>query len=155
MSFRIAGVDPAPFRHLYGLTDAALAAHGAVRRVADAKPGFPDRVELRDLEPGEAALLVNYVHQPAATPYRASHAIYVREGAETARVLVDAVPEVMRVRTLSLRAFDADGMMVGAELVEGDGAEDAIERLFASSDAAYLHAHYAKFGCFAARVDRA
>ena len=29
-------------------------------------------------------LLLNYVHQPADTPYKASHAIFVREGAERA-----------------------------------------------------------------------
>lgn len=155
MAFRIRGLSPEPFRHLFGLDEAALAAAGAQRLVVDQAPGFPDRVEVRDLRPGETVLLLNYVHQPADTPYRASHAIFVREGANAAYDAVDEIPEVIRIRTISLRAFDAAGMMVDADLVAGADMEAAIERMFTRPDAAYLHAHYAKRGCYAARVDRA
>ena len=79
MAYRIRGLDPAPFVPLYGLDATALEARGARRGVVERMPGVPDRVELRDLEPGETALLLNHLHQPAATPYRASHAVYVRE----------------------------------------------------------------------------
>jgi hypothetical protein len=155
MSFRITGLDPAPFRHLYGLSDEELAARGAKRCVADQKPGFPDRVELRDAEPGESVLLINHTHQPADTPYRASHAIFVREGAERAYSAVDVVPEPLRGRPISLRAFDGDHMMVDADLVDGRELESLIERLLADPKVSYLHAHYARRGCFAARIERA
>ena len=112
MSFRITGLDPKPFAHLYGLPDAELARLGVRRYVADAKPGFPDRVEVRDAEPGETLLLLNYTHQPADTPYRASHAIFVREGAQTPYSAVDEVPEPLRLRPISLRAFDSQDEMV-------------------------------------------
>jgi hypothetical protein len=153
MTFRIRGLSPLPFRHLFGLPDEALAAHGAMRCVADAAPGFPDRVELRDAEPGETLLLVNHTHQPADNPYRASHAIFVREGADAAYDRTGEVPEVMRVRPLSLRAFDANDLMVDADLVDGREAEALIERLFADARVAYLHAHYARRGCYAARIE--
>ncbi len=155
MSFRITGLDPAPFRHLYGLTDDELAAHGARRTIANAKPGFPDRVELRDAEPGERLLLLNYTHQPADTPYRASHAIFVREGAEQAYEAVDEVPKALRLRPISLRAFDGHGEMVDADLVDGRVLEAVIERLLDNSEVRYLQAHYAKRGCYAARIERA
>jgi hypothetical protein len=155
MSFRITGLDPAPFRHLYGLSDEELAGRGAKRCVADQKPGFPDRVELRDAEPGESVLLINHTHQPADTPYRASHAIFVREGAERAYSAVDVVPEPLRGRPISLRAFDGDHMMVDADLVDGRELESLIERLLADPKVSYLHAHYARRGCFAARIERA
>jgi hypothetical protein len=155
MSYRVTGLDPAPFRHLYGLSDDALAARGAKRYLADAKPGFPDRVEVRDAEPGETLLLLNYEHQPANTPYRASHAIFVREGAEQAYTGVDAIPESLRVRPISLRAFNEVGEMVDADLADGSDLEPLITRFFAKADVAYLHAHYAKRGCYAARIDRA
>lgn len=155
MSFRISGLDAAPFKHLYGLNDQALAACGARRYTVDQTPGFPDRIELRDLEPGESALLVNYVHQPAATPYRASHAVFVREGAATARVLIDQIPEVMQRRVLSLRAFDADHLMADALLIDGREARGAIERLLDNPAVSYIQAHYAMRGCYAARVERA
>lgn len=155
MSFRITGLDPSPFRHLYGLTDDALAAHGVRRVVADARPGFPDRIDVRDAEPGESLLLLNYMHQPADTPYRASHAIFVREGAEQAYSEVGAVPEALRARAISLRAFSEAGEMIDADLVDGRDLEPSIARLLARPDVAYLHAHFARLGCYAARIDRA
>jgi hypothetical protein len=155
MSFRITGLDPAPFRPLYGLSDEELRFLRVRRCIADAKPGFPDRVELTDAEPGEAVLLLNYLHQPADTPYKASHAIFVREGAEIPYQAVDEIPSALQIRPLSLRAFDAAGDMIGAELTSGADVEVAIERLFADPPAAYIHAHYAKRGCYAARIDRA
>ncbi|HET9483178.1 MAG TPA: DUF1203 domain-containing protein [Xanthomonadales bacterium] len=156
MSFRIAGLDPAPFRPLYGLPDAELARHGVTRHVADRTPGFPDRVELRDLEPGETALLLNYEHQPADTPYRSRHAIFVREGAQQRwQGEVGEVPVLLRSRTLSVRAFDAGHLMVDAGVVDGREVEGLIERLLEDPRVAYLHAHYAGRGCFAALVERA
>ena len=123
--------------------------------MVDHAPGFPDRIELRDLEPGETALLLNYTHQPADTPFRASHAIFVREGADAAYDAVDHIPDVIRIRPISLRAFDASHMMVEAELVDGSDMDAAIRRLFARPGVDYLHAHYATRGCYAARIDRA
>lgn len=155
MSFRVTGLDPAPFLSLYGLDDQALAARGARRYRVDAKPGFPDRVEIRDAEPGETVLLVNWVHQPADTPYRASHAIFVREGAERAYDAIGEIPEPLRLRTLSLRGFDAGHDMIDAELVEGRELDTALKRILANAEVAYIQAHYAKRGCYAARIERA
>ena len=155
MSFRIKGLSPAPFRHLFGLSDLELTQHNARRYIADAKPGYPDRVEIRDAEPGQSVLLVHYEHQPAQTPYRASHAVFIREGAETAYEAIDEVPAALRDRLISLRAFDADHMIVDADVTEGTALEPLIERLLANPKAAYLHAHYAKRGCYAARIERA
>lgn len=155
MNFRIRGLDPAQFLHLYGLSDAALREHGAQRRIADRLPGFPDRIELRDAQPGESLILLNFVHQPADTPYRSSHAIFVREGARQAADFVDDVPEVLRWRVISLRAFDRGHDMHAAELAEGDAIAPAIRRLLADPQVDYIHAHYAVRGCYAARVERA
>jgi hypothetical protein len=155
MSFQITGLDAAPFRRFYGLSNEDLQSFGVKRLIADEKPGFPDRIELRDVEKGEALLLLNYLHQPADTPYRASHAIFVREWAETQYRARNEIPDVLRIRPISLRAFDASGDMVDADLVSGDDLEPTIERLFANPRSAYIHAHYAKRGCYAARIDRA
>jgi hypothetical protein len=155
MSYRISGLDPAPFQPLFGLSQAELRAHGAERHVATTKPGFPDRIELRDAEPGETLLLLNYEHQPAPTPYRASHAIFVREGAAVAFASPGVVPEALRIRQISLRAFDDLGSMIDADLIDGRELETSIQKLFHDPAVAYLHAHYAKRGCYAARVDRA
>ena len=154
MHFLISGLNPEPFCHLYGLSEAQLLAQGARRYTVDKTPGFPDRIELRDLTPGETALLVNYTHQDAATPYRASHAIFVREGAERSVSVIDEIPEVMQRRMLSLRAFDAAHMMVDATLVDGRQARETVERLLSNDSVAYIQAHYAQRGCYAARIER-
>ena len=152
MAFMIRGLSPEPFQHLYGLSDAELAANRA-RRVTAGESGYPERIELRDATPGESLLLVNYEHQDADTPYRSSHAVYVREGATKAWA-GNHVPQVMRKRLLSLRAFSADGMMVEADVVDGQEAESLIEKQLANPQVAYIHAHYARPGCYAARIDR-
>ena len=154
MSFRITGLDAQPFRRFYGLSAEALALHGVRRVTVDQSPGFPDRIELRDLEIGEKALLLNYMHQPADSPYRSSHAVFIREGAEVTTDLIDEVPDVVRRRLISLRAFSWDGNMLDADVMEGKEIEKTINRFFENTDVAYLHAHYAKYGCFAARVTR-
>lgn len=155
MDFRIVGLSPEPFRHLYGLSDGELAARGVKRYLADSKPGFPDRIEMRDAEIGETLLLLNHTCQPAETPYRATHAIFVREGAEKTYDRVNEIPEVMRCRLLSLRAYDAAGMMLDADVVDGTAIEGLIERLLANPDVDYIHAHNAKRGCYSGRIERA
>ena len=155
VSFRVLGIDPDQFSHLYELPDADLATAGAKRYVVDAKPGFPDRIEVRDMEIGECAILINHEHQPADTPYRSRHAIFVREGAKVALDVIDAVPEAIRIRPISLRAFNEDGEMLDADLSDGDALVPLIERFFGDPDVAYLHAHYARQGCYAARIIRA
>lgn len=155
MSFRVVGLDPSPFVHLYALGDDALIAHRARRVHVGPDGGVPDRVELRDLREGETALLVHHVHQPADTPYHASHAVYVREGAVRPRVVENRLPTVMARRLLSLRAFDAADLMVEADVVDGSAAEFLVRRLLDDPRVAYVHAHYARPGCFAARIERA
>lgn len=154
MHFRIKGLDPAPFARFFAMDAGQLAAERALRTIADSKPGFPCRVSLEDSEPGREVLLLNYEHLSVDSPYRASHAIYVSAGAAPFD-RVDVVPQALRDRLLSLRAFDARGMMVDADIVEGTGVESLIGRLLARPGVDYLHAHYARRGCYAARIERA
>ena len=154
MDFRITGLPPEPFAALVGLDDLSLARRGARRVIADQSRGFPDRIELREAAPGEATLLINYLHQPAATPYRSCHAIYVLEGARQRYDRINEVPALFRPRVMSVRAFDHDDMMIDADITPGTNVERLIEKLLADPRTAYLHAHYAKYGCFAAHIAR-
>jgi len=154
MPFRYMGLPCAAFEHIVRMSDAELAQIGAQRVVADEKPGFPCRVSLADAEPGERLVLFSYTHQNAATPYKASGPVFVRE---TARETYhsDRVPPVFQAgRLLSARAYDAAGVMIDADVVPSDQLEPLLERLFAPSETDYIHVHYAKRGCFAARVER-
>jgi uncharacterized protein DUF1203 len=155
MSFQITALDHRGFARYFAMSADELAANRAVRVTATNKPGFPCRVSLADAEVGDDLVLVNFEHQPGASPYRAAHAIFVREGVVQARPAVGETPAVLRSRTLSLRAFGESAMIVAADLVEGQNLAGALDRLLADPAAAYVHIHYAKFGCYAARADRA
>lgn len=156
MTFVIRGLSPDEFRPLFGLSDKALAERGVIRRTADAKPGFPCRITLEDAEPGETLLLLNYESHRAATPYRSSYAIFVRERAEEPATCVDRLPPVMERRPIALRIFNADGMLIGADMGRaGEETKAKIEAIFENPDAAYIHAHNAMHGCFSAAIARA
>jgi hypothetical protein len=152
MAFRILGLPASNFTHLFALSDRDLAAQGGVRRTADGN--YPCRVSLTDSQPGEELLLVNYEHHAVDSPYRMRFAIFVREGDQTYDE-VNEIPEQLRKRTLAVRSFDANGMMVDNRLVDGQELEPVIEKLLTPSKVAYLHVHFAAAGCYAARVERA
>jgi hypothetical protein len=155
MAFAITGLAVEPFRPFFGRPDAELAAHAIVRVVADAPAGYPCRVLLEDARPGDSLLLLNHEHQGANSPYRGRHAIFVNEAARAPARFVDEVPAILSGRkAISLRAFDAAGMMIDADLVPGPAAEQTLLRLLENPAAAYLHAHNPARGCFAARIDR-
>lgn len=156
MDFRIRGLLPDTFRPLFALSDAALAGRGIQRAVADdSTPGYPCRVSLAHAEPGEELLLLSHEHQPAQSPYRAAGPILIRRNATAAFDAVNLVPDPVRVRLLSLRAYDAGDLIVDAEVVEGRDLEPLLTKWLAREEVSYLHIHYARHGCFACRVDKA
>ena len=116
---------------------------------------FPTGSKCARSSPGATVLLLNHCYQPADSPYQARHAIFVREGAEERYDRLDEIPEVMRSRLLSLRGFDAEGMMLDADVTDGSEVETLIERLFANPAIAYIQVHNAKRGCYSGRIDRA
>jgi hypothetical protein len=154
-SFRIVGLQPVKFAAYFGKTDDELRALGARRYVVDEHPGFPDRIEMRDLEIGETAILLNYEHMDTPSPYRSSHAVFVREGASEPYDRVDEIPEVMRSRLLSVRSFTDDGMMLDAEVLPGTELRKWIMKAFAARDVDFIDVHNAKRGCFSGRIRRA
>jgi hypothetical protein len=154
VTYRIAGLDPAQFAPLLALDDGQLARRGARRVVADADRGFPCRVTLEDACKGEPLLLVHHVHHEVDSPYRSAFAIFVREDATEAAVYRDRCPPVFEGRTLSMRGFDERGDLAEARLAAPGEADAAIRGLFADPDIAYIDAHNAAAGCFAARIER-
>jgi hypothetical protein len=155
MSYIVTGLPLEDFRPLFGLSEADLAARGILRYTADQPVGFPCRVTLEDARPGDTLLLLNHEHQPAETPYRSRHAIFVNEAAMQTRRAVDEIPGCLAVRpAIALRAYDEAGMMVDAAIASGAELELLILRLLEHPQTAYLHAHNAGRGCYAARIDR-
>lgn len=155
MAYSINGLAIEPFEPFFGLPEEELAQKHIVRVTANAPFGYPCRVLLEDAKPGDTLLLLNHEYQPADTPYRGRHAIFVNESATAPRRFVDEIPPVLSIRkAISLRAFDAAGMMVDAEVVAGAEVEACVLKLLADPSVSYLQAHNAARGCFAARIDR-
>ena len=153
MTYVVKGIDPAPYRELFGLRDGELATRGIVRMTVT-DPTFPCRVSLTDREIGESVLLLNHVSHDVANPYRATHAIFVTEAEQEPAKFVDEVPPVFKPRVLSLRGFDKDGMMAEAILTQPGEADAGIRRLFDNPEIETIHAHNATRGCFAAKIER-
>lgn len=153
MTYRIKGLEPAPYAPLFELGDAELEARGMTRMTVD-NPNFPCRVSLRDCDLGDEVILLNHVSHDGNNPYRASHAIFVSRSATEAADYADVIPPALDRRILSLRAFDSDGMMIDAALVQPGEADPAVRKLLANPAATHIDAHNATRGCFAARIDR-
>ncbi|MDQ2702287.1 MAG: DUF1203 domain-containing protein [Pseudomonadota bacterium] len=154
MDYVISGLPLQPFQSLFGLADETLHSRGMRRHVADG-PGFPCRITLEDAAPGQSLLLLPWQHLDVVTPYRAGGPIFVNESAAQQAVVRNRVPEQQRSRLLSVRAYDAEGWMLDAEVDEGVRLEALIERFFGDVRTAYLQVHNARRGCYACRVDRA
>ena len=154
MDFRITGLSPEPFKTLFALDDAALAQLGASRTIADDESSFPCRVSMAHASPGEELLLLSFEHQGAHSPYRAAGPVFVRKAATSAFDAVNVIPEPLRTRLLSVRAYDAQDLIVDADVVDGSVLEPLIGKFLERKDVAYLHVHYARRGCYACRVDR-
>ncbi|MXQ09982.1 DUF1203 domain-containing protein [Microvirga makkahensis] len=155
MTFHMRGLEAEAFAPLFGLSDPDLHAIGAKRVYADEADAYPCRVTLTRVPAGTELLLVNHVHQPAASsPYRASGPIFVSRSAATGHYRGELAPILIN-RLLSLRAYDAAAMIVNADVAEGDAVLDVIERFLADRQVAHVDAHFARRGCFAARIERA
>ncbi|MEM8772064.1 MAG: DUF1203 domain-containing protein [Pseudomonadota bacterium] len=154
MSFLISGLDAKEFKLLFSLSTDRLAARGVIRKTVDAKPGYPCRVSLQDANPGETVLLLNYESHKTASPYRSSYAIYVRDHVEQSEQYQNELPPVFKNRPIALRIFNKDSMLIGADMGVNSELESKINAALNRPDAAYLHAHNAMHGCFAAEIRR-
>src|SRR5262245_58012017 len=154
-NFRIVGLQRAQFEPLFTSNQKELAVKGACRMTVDAKPGFPCRIGLADAEIGETVILLPFVHHDVDSPYRASGPIFVRENGKEAQLAAGEIPELVLSRTMSVRAYDKNAIMLDGSAVAGPETKAHIEKLFANPKIAYLHLHSAGAGCYSCKVERA
>ena len=153
-SFLLRGLNPESFAELFHLDDAVLAARQMERVTATAASGFPCRVSLADSKIGDELLLLPYQHQPADSPYRASGPIFIRRDVASAELVVDEVPLQVQRRLMSLRAYNAEDRIISAEVCDGLNVAEWLQHAFDDAAVAYVHLHFARYGCFACRADR-
>ena len=153
--FLITALATDNFDELTLKNDEELKLYHAKWLIVDEDPGYPCRVSLIDAKIGERVLSLSYFHHNVNSAYRASGPIFVRENAQTVELEVNEVPKMLRHRLLSIRAYDAEKIMLGAEVIEGTELESAIDRQFQNSEVEYIHIHNANPGCFSCSVYRA
>ncbi|WP_299175550.1 DUF1203 domain-containing protein [uncultured Brevundimonas sp.] len=156
MTYCIQPLPLASFQSLFDLTEEALHAVGARRMVAETPRSAPCRVSLTDAEPGERLVLTNFRHLDApASPYRADGPVFVREAAVEAHPEPGELPDQLTRRLLSVRLYDADWLMTDAEVVEGAELDARLRAWSARPEAAVIHIHTARRGCYLAAAVRA
>lgn len=106
-------------------------------RDADVLPGIPQETS-----------------SSAATPYQSSHAICVRERAQSVELAEAEIPARIKTRLFSVREFDQKNMIVDTVLIEGTGLSSVIDQFFGDENVSYLHLRDARQGCNVAQVDR-
>ena len=153
--FLLSPLSMEEFRPLFGLGDEGLSIRSAMWIVADAAPCYPCRVSLQDAAVGERVLATSFMHHDVHSPYRASGPVFVRETAKQANLAVNEIPPMLRMRLLSLRAYDSAGMMIGAQVMEGAELDKAIATHFEDHHVDYQHIHNANPGCYNCSVRRA
>jgi Protein of unknown function (DUF1203) len=123
--------------------------------VADEQPGFPCRQCLRDAEIGEELVLVSHDPFTIDSPYRCASPIFLHR--EPCRPPSDltTLPEQLTSRSLSVRAFDPEALMIDAAIVDGDDLSLTLTRMLDKRACDHIHVHNATRGCWAVRVDRA
>ncbi|MGA9422210.1 MAG: DUF1203 domain-containing protein [Rhodanobacteraceae bacterium] len=153
-TFRLIGIDHKQFAPLFDLDDEQLKAYDAQRHFATESPGYPCRISLEDAREGEELLLLPYLHQPAHSPYRASGPIFVRRGVKQRKLPPGEMPSYVTSRLMSIRAYDAEHMIVAANVCEGSQAAQEITAQLRNDRVAYIHLHNAQRGCFSCQVIR-
>lgn len=132
----------------------ALRSAGGVLHVADEAPGYPCRQCLRDAELGEELLLVSHDPFRGDSPYRSASPTFIHR-VDCGDPDVSGVPDQLRRRSLSVRAFDAEEMMIGAAVIDGGALADTLVAMFAESTVDRVHVHNSPRGCWATTVVRA
>ncbi|HET8756356.1 MAG TPA: DUF1203 domain-containing protein [Solirubrobacteraceae bacterium] len=128
----------------------------AATRAVVAEGREPCRRCLRNARTGENLLLIPYDPFLVRSPYTGEGPVYVHaDGCDEHRAEPDVLPEqVDAPRQFSVRAYDADAMLLDAAVVPA-GELAATARALLGTGAEFLHAHFAGPGCFAFRIDRA
>jgi len=143
------------FSHLMQLSQQELTKHQAKWISVDSKPGYPCRVSLAEADIGERVLAIPFFHHDVDSPYRASGPIFVREHAKTADIKPNQIPEILKQRLLSLRAYNSKNMMCDAAIFQGEeNLIKGIKNFFENPEITYIHIHNANPRCFNCSVER-
>ena len=154
LNFRCSGLRRDDFSDLFGASEQSLAQHGVRRIKVDANPGYPCRISLSDAPVGTTVYALSYNHHASAGPYAATGPIFVRADAAEARLARNEIPDFLRGRQLSLRAYTGERLLQRAMVVDGAGVDGAVRELLTDPAIEDIHVHNAAPGCYMCVVAR-
>jgi len=126
-----------------------------LRKVAD-RPA-PCRHCLSEAEVGAPVLLGSYHFGKPHGVYWTPSPIFVHDEPCERFDQPDFVPDIVRHRLVSVRAYDADDMCLYdlGDVSEGTEVERLLDRALTDTRTDYVNIHTARPGCFLCRVERA
>ena len=154
MSFQIHALPETLFSQYFEYDKHKLNLSNAHLEIVTENHSIPCRVSLSYAKVGEIVLLVNYQHQPKNTPYKSTHAIFVRKDVRQANLVVNEVPNILTTSVLSIRGFDCRHFIKQAVVIEGLKLAETLETIFDCAEISYIHIHFAGAGCFTAKATR-
>lgn len=152
--FQVSSLDALEFNHFFDLSEKELSSINAIKMIAKTNPGYPCRVSLEDAQIGEEVLLLNYEHHKVNSPYKASGPVFIRRNVKTANLKTNQIPEMLKHRLLSLRAYNSSAIMIESETVKGENLADKIDMIFSNDLVNYIHIHNSGPGCYNCQINR-
>ena len=153
-NFKITGISEGTYEHLFKLDENELRELGGQLMIVDQKPGYPCRVSLEDAEIGEEVVLFPFKHHNTSSPYQANGPIFIRRNARQSQLENNEIPMMLVHRLLSLRVYNAQGIMIEAETIEGRELRSRIAAIFGNQEADYIHVHNAGPGCYNCQINK-
>ncbi len=154
-------LQPVPEDFLHRVREVGLDDQGQPVRRMRARGGEPCRDVLRRAHPGEELILASFSPFARSGPYKEFGPVFVLANASGETVRRDALLPVSSDTStyfrqqFVLRAYDRDGAIFDAALVERETATDVLERFLALDEIDFVDARFPTYGCFACRITRA
>jgi hypothetical protein len=125
-------------------------------RLVRADSGSPCRHCLQDAAAGDGLLLGSYHFGNPQGIYWAPSPVWVHAEPCPRFEQSDTVPEIVRNRLVSVRAYDSQDQMIYelGEVCRGTKVEAPLERALGDSRTGYVNIHTAGPGCFLCRAER-
>jgi hypothetical protein len=146
-----------PTDHAAALWAGGLDAYGCLPETSVSQgPGTPCRHCLRNIDAGEAFMVLAYRPFPALQPYAETGPIFLHRQPCTRYAAEEVMPPILSSPDYIVRGYGPDDRIVygsGAVTLTGHIPARAAE-LLGSTDISYVHVRSARNNCFQCRIDK-
>lgn len=149
MNWKIKSIDLEICKRYFSASAEELAKNNAKIITVKEKLTAPCRLSLKDLEPGDKAILLNYEHYNVNSPYKSIGPVFVGLNSQQVSLKNNSLPEIiLPERRFSIRSYDENFMMIFAEIVLGKDVHNYISEHLKNTKIKYMQVHFAAPGCW-------